>query len=163
MEFDYEYADDIYEGFVYMSPDTSILFKNNQKIEKMDYTISLGENPRYLIDLYCNTGRCGNIRWFMDGQKICQRELNSSKSKKGKLYFFSDEEMTAHSGEMYNLFDDVCYYDEKKELLCVGNPDFSGVAIEFLSGVVAVLDHNKLVAVFVKAKLLQKVISVKNK
>ena len=52
MKFCYKYSDDIYNGKIYMTNDTSILFYCNNKVkQKLDYTVSLGGNPRYLIDL----------------------------------------------------------------------------------------------------------------
>lgn len=155
MKFYYENTNEIYEGTVYMTEDTSILFESNSEIETgLDYTVSLGGNSRFLIDLSHNTGRCGKMRCFMDGQSVFLRKLNIPENNKGKLYFLSDEEMTAYSGEMYFPFKNMCYYDEKNSVICLGNPDLQGDTIEFLSNTFAVIGGDKLSAIFMKVKSL---------
>ena len=129
--------------------------------QKLDYTVSLGGNPRYLIDLSHDTGQCGNIRFFMHGEKVFLKKLNIPKNKKGKLYFQSDDEMTEYSGEMYMLFEDICYYDEENGILCFGNPDAQGEVIEFISNIFAVIKDDRLFAVFMKINSLLDKIAVR--
>lgn len=60
MKFYYKYTNNTYEGITYMTDDTSILSKKTKDLEmELDYTVSLGGNPRYLMDLSHKTGRCG--------------------------------------------------------------------------------------------------------
>lgn len=162
MKFYYKYSNDIYNGEIYMTNDTSILFSCNSKVrQKLDYTVSLGGNPRYLIDLSHDTGQCGNMRCFMDGQKIFLKKLDILKNKKGKLYFESDDVMTEYSGEMYMQFEDTCYYDEENSILCFGNPDAQGEVIEFLSNTFAVIKDDRLFAIFMKINSLSDKIAVR--
>lgn len=113
MKFLKKYVSQINKGKLVMFKDTSILFQNSEKAEELDYTVSLGNNSRYLLDLSHITGRCGNIRCFMGGKEVFKEDLTIPENKTGEIYFVSDKQMTAYSGDMYSSFKDDCYYDEK--------------------------------------------------
>lgn len=162
MKFYYKYTNNTYEGITYMTDDTSILSKKTKDLEmELDYTVSLGGNPRYLMDLSHKTGRCGQIRCFMDRQKVYREELKIPKYKKGELYFMTDEEMTEYSGSQYMLFEDKCYYDEKKNILCLGNPYLQGKTIEFISNIYATVKENRLIAIFLIVDSLQEKVTIR--
>lgn len=145
-----------------MENDTSILFEEiaEEKFE-LDYTISLGADPRVIMDLSCETGRCGPLRCFLGGVKIVEKALVLPESKTGELYFVDDEKMTKYSGSMYLPFEDSCYYDETKNILCFGNPDLQGIAIEFVSNTYAVIYEGKITSVFMIVSSLKDKIVVR--
>ena len=135
-----------------MENDTSVLFKySSDKEIFFDYTLSLGGNPRLLMDVSHENGKCGPMRLFMNGMKVIQKELKIPESKKGELYYTS-EEMIPYSGEMYMLFEDTCYYDEINNIVCIGNIYQEGKTIEFATDTYAVIYKNILIAVFMKIK-----------
>lgn len=109
-----DFNNNICEGIIYMEEDTSILFKNVKGVDfSLDYTISLGGNPRFLIDVSHETGKCGKLRFFMTGVDVIQKELKIPQSEKGELHFSTNEEMIQYSGTMYMKFKDDCFYDKK--------------------------------------------------
>lgn len=160
--FYYNFSNKIYEGTPYMTDDTSIIFKySNETDLLLDYTISLGGSSRYLMDLSHKTGRCGPLRCFMAGVKVIQEELKIPQSRRGELYFKSTKEMTQYSGTMYMTFKDTCYYDEKNNILCIGNLSQEGEIIEFVRNTYAVVNRNDLVAVFMKVDCLKENIAIR--
>lgn len=97
----------------------------------------------------------------MDRQKVYREELKIPKYKKGELYFMTDEEMTEYSGSQYMLFEDKCYYDEKKNILCLGNPYLQGKTIEFISNIYATVKENRLIAIFLIVDSLQEKVTIR--
>lgn len=162
--FYYKITNEICEGTPYMEEDASILFKYSKETDlSLDYTISLSGNPRYLMDVSCKTGICGPLRCFMAGAEIIPQNLKIPSSKRGHLYFKSKEEMTPYSGTMYTVFCDKCYYDEKKQILCLGSPECKGESVEFVEDTYAVIENYNLRAVFMKVKYLKKYIPIKKR
>lgn len=152
----------IYEGTVYMADDTSIIFKCAKGMDwSLDYTVSLGDSSRFLIDLSHKTGKCGPLRCFMNGVKVISKKLEIPKSKRGELYFADDDEMEQYDGTTYMLFEDTCYYDELNDILCIGNFNKGGETVEFVTNTYAVVNQNALVAVFMKVDQLRETIKIK--
>lgn len=162
MFFYYRLSERIYEGDYYITEDTSVLFNDKTKENNnFDYTISLGANSRILIDLSCETGRCGPLRCFLHGLKVMERELVFPKSMTGELYFVDDGEMTKYSGSMYLAFEDDCYYDKTRDIICFGKPYLEGITIEFTSGTYAVLNDGKITAIFMLIPSLKEKVAIK--
>lgn len=160
--FSYTFNNKIYEGYNCTLDDASIIFKYSNIVDlSLDYTISLGGNPRYLMDVSHKTGKCGPLRCFMAGVKIIQNELRLPQSRKGELYFISSEEMTQYSGTMYMPIIDKCYFDEKDNIFCIGNPSQEGETVEFVRNTYAVLNRGDLVAVFLKVDCLKENIVIR--
>lgn len=161
--FSYSFNNKIYEGNHYMTDDTSIIFKYSSETDLMlDYTISLGGNPKLLMDVFHKTGKCGPMRCFMAGITIIQKELKIPQSRKGELYFKPAEEMIIYSGTMYKTLKDTCYYDKKNNILCIGNPSQEEEAVEFAGNTYAVLKQNDLAAIFMKVDCSENIV-IKNK
>lgn len=149
--FYYNLDERIDKGYYIMELDTSIMFKYaSQCLEMLDYTISLGGNPRFLLDLYCENGKCGPLRSFMAGVDIKLQELELPPSKKGTLYYSSNEQMSQYSGEIYMMCHNNCCYDERKGILCIGDFEQLGECIEFVENTIAVVKGSELVAIYVK-------------
>lgn len=162
--FYYNYNNKIYNGSHYMTDDTSIIFKYSDEINLMlDYTISLGGNPRFLIDVFHKTGKCGPLRCFMAGIKVIQKELNIPQSKRGELYFKSNEKMVKYGGTIYRTFQNSCYYDKNNNTLCIGNPEQKGEIIEFAENTYASIYQNELTAIFIKVDCIEANIVKKKK
>ena len=160
--FCYNFNNKIYEGTPCMTNDTSIFFKYfNEEDLLLDYTISLGGNPRFLMDLCHKTGKCGPLRCFMAGVKVIQKELKIPQSRRGELYFKSAEEMIQYSGTMYMKFKDTCYYNAKDNILCIGNLSQEGETVEFVENTYAVVNQSDLVAVFMKVDCLKENVVIK--
>lgn len=160
MKFYYKLSQNIYEGTICIAEDTSVIFEELETDLDLGYTISLGGDWRYLMDLSHKTGRCGPLRCFLEGVDVYEEKLSIPKCKKGELYFVDDEEMTEYSGTMYFPFENKCYYDEKSNILCIGNPYSPGETIEFVSNTYAVINGNRLAAVFMIVNSLKEMVTV---
>ncbi len=151
--FYYNFNHGIDEGAYFMADDTSVIYKySNKKDLLLDYSISLGGNPRFLMDIFHKTGKCGPLRCFMAGTKVVQKDLRVPISRKGELYFKSTEEMSQYSGTMYMTLKNICYYDEKNSVLCFGDPSQKGECLEFVENTYAVINRDDLVAIFMKVE-----------
>lgn len=143
-----------------VSQDTSVYFEESDMEFQSGYTISLGGNWRYLIEVSYKTGRCEEFSCFLEGADVLEKGLRIPKHREGGLYFVDDEEMTRGSGTMYFPFENKCYYDVNSGILCVGNPYLEGEVIEFASNTFAAVFDNKLTAVFMYAPCLKEMIAV---
>lgn len=161
MRFYCDMNNNIYEGTAYMTDDTSIIFKYVKGVDwSLDYTVSLGDSSRFLIDLAHKTGKCGPMRCFMNSVKVISKELEIPKSKRGELYFVNDNEMERYGGTTYMPFEDTCYYDKINDVLCIGNPYREGETVEFAANTYAVVDHGDLAAIFIKVSHLKEHITI---
>ena len=161
--FFYNLNSKIYKGRSYVEDDTSLIFRYSKGIDLvLDYTISLGGNPRYLMDLSSKTGRCGPLRCFLAGTKVVQRGLEIPEAKKGALYFQTAEEVVQYSGTMYIEMEDIFYYDQRNNVVCIGNFELKGEVIEFVENTYALICENKLKAVFMRVKGMERNIVIKN-
>lgn len=152
----------MYEGTAYMTDDTSIIFKYAKGMDgSLDYTVSLGDSSRFLIDLSHKTGKCGPLRCFMNRVKVISKELEIPKSKRGELYFADDDKMVQYGGTTYMPFEDTCYYDECNDILCIGNFNKGGETVEFATNTYAVINQNDLVAVFMKIRQLRETVIIR--
>jgi len=160
MKFYYTLSKEIYEGTICVEEDTSVIFEELEKNQDFGYTISLGGNWRYLMDVSCRTGQCGAVSCFLEGADVLEEKLAIPGHKRGKVYFEDDEEMTKGSGTMYFPFENKCYYDKKKNILCIGNPYLQGETIEFVSNIYAVINGDRLIAIFMVLTSLKEVVTI---
>ena len=69
--FFYNLNSKIYKGRSYVEDDTSLIFRYSKGIDLvLDYTISLGGNPRYLMDLSSKTGRYKEDWKYLKPRKV---------------------------------------------------------------------------------------------
>lgn len=114
------------------------------------------------MDLSSKTGRCGPLRCFLAGTKVVQRGLEIPEAKKGALYFQTAEEVVQYSGTMYMEMEDIFYYDQRNNVVCIGNFELKGEVIEFVENTYALICENKLKAVFMRVKGMERNIVIKN-
>ena len=117
----YKLNDDICVGKTYIENDTSVLFDSEAlRTEELGFTLSLGDNLRFMIEVSYKTGRLFCMTCFLQGMKTKRIQVENIKSHRGQV-FLKDEDRTKYSGCIYKPYKEVCYYDEQKSIICYGD------------------------------------------
>ena len=58
--------------------------------------------------------------------------------------------------------EDIFYYDQRNNVVCIGNFELKGEVIEFVENTYALICENKLKAVFMRVKGMERKIVIKN-
>lgn len=147
MQFKYTIKENCNTGFFSIMKDCSLLYSTKGG----NFTISLGGDWRFELNVDSNTGKCINFQGTLTGN-IQEKNLKIPSYRKGDLFFCHEDELLIGSGCHYLCIDDHAYYDPIQKVLCVGNPSLNGVAIEFTDGTIAVICDNILVAIYLDLK-----------
>ena len=111
----YKLNDDICVGKTYIENDTSVLFDSEAlRTEELGFTLSLGDNLRFMIEVSYKTGRLFCMTCFLQGMKTKRIQVENIKSHRGQV-FLKDEDRTKYSGCIYKPYKEVCYYDEQEK------------------------------------------------
>ena len=77
----YKLNDDICVGKTYIENDTSVLFDSEAlRTEELGFTLSLGDNLRFMIEVSYKTGRLFCMTCFLQGMKIRWLTLQSQQA-----------------------------------------------------------------------------------
>ncbi len=141
------YIDDMNLSCFKLCVDSSLLY-NNYLDDFSIYNISLGGNWRFQLIVDSNTGRCVKFESYLNGMVIKKSSVSIAESERRKLYFLTDEKMQMGSGCYYVPFSNEVCYDETKKILCFGNRNAIGVAIEFAPKIIAVVNDGDLKCIY---------------
>ena len=125
----------------YLAKDKSLMY---QSIIDGDYSILLGGNWRFELIVDSSTGLCVKFQSLLDELKVLYKHLVLPESKARKVFVKSDEILYPGEGCHYYPFVNKAYWDERKNILCIGNPDAVGEAIEFASHIIMVVKKYQL-------------------
>lgn len=131
-------------GF-YLAGDKSLMY---QSTIDGDYSILLGGNWRFELIVDSFTGLCVKFQSFLDELKVLHKPLALPESKARRVFVKSDEMLCAGEGCHYQPFVNKAYWDERKNILCIGNPDVIGEAIEFTPHIIMVVKKYQLVCLY---------------
>ena len=93
----YKLNDDICVGKTYIENDTSVLFDSEAlRTEELGFTLSLGDNLRFMIEVSYKTGRLFCMTCFLQGMKTKRIQVENIKSHRGQV-FLKDEDRTKYS------------------------------------------------------------------
>lgn len=70
------------------------------------------------------------------------------KSKARRVFIKSDEMLYPGEGCHYHPFENKVFWDERKDILCIGNPDEGGEVIEFAPYITMVVKKHQLVCLY---------------
>ena len=129
----------------YLAKDKSLMY---QSIIDGDYSILLGGNWRFELIVDSSTGLCVKFQSLLDELKVLYKHLVLPESKARKVFVKSDEILYPGEGCHYYPFVNKAYWDERKNILCIGNPDAVGEAIEFASHIIMVVKKYQLVCLY---------------
>lgn len=151
MFFEYNIMQNDLHGDFSVKDDKSLLYS----IKGGDFSILLGDDWRFELNVDGNTGKCINIQGLLMGL-IEDTNLGTPKKITGNLFFFSDEKLISGTGCQYFPFESKVFYDPEKQILCIGKKDITGTAIEFADKIVAVIFNGDLKAIYLDLKGIPK-------
>lgn len=131
-------------GF-YLAEDKSLMY---QSTIDGDYSILLGGNWRFELIVDSFTGLCIKFQSFLDELKVLYKPLVLPESKARRVFVKSGEKLYPREGCHYHPFVNKAYWDEKKNILCIGNPNMVGEAIEFAPHIIMVVKRYQLVCLY---------------
>ena len=123
----------------YLAKDKSLMYTKSTG----DYSVYLGGNWRFELIVDSATGVCQKFQSFLGKLNPKNKPLILPQAKKSSLIFVSDE-LTPFDGCRYSPFDDKAFWDYENRILCIGNPDASGDAVEFTPKTIAVIRNERL-------------------
>ncbi len=131
-------------GF-YLTKDKSLMY---QSTANGDYSILLGGNWRFELIIDSSTGLCIKFQSFLDGLKVLHQPLVVPESKARRVFVRSDEMLFPGEGCHYHPFANKAYWDERRKILCIGNPDEVGDVIEFAPHIIMITKKHQLVCLY---------------
>lgn len=144
----YSYNDNKLDTF-YLTDDLSLLYRSHV-VNYNIYNISLGGNWRFQLMANCNTGQCLAVECYLDKlyKVVNYQSLIIPKFERRKLYFIANERMQQGSGCYYVPFCNEVFYDIKNKVLCLGDNNADGKAIEFMQNIIAIIDNGNLKCIY---------------
>lgn len=134
-------------GHFYLSSNTSLLY--SEQIEG-GFGVYLAGNWRFELKVDPETGRCLYVTGFMSKLTAKKRELAVPKAEARELIFKSASMESGAEGCYISRPVNSVYFDSEKKILCVGDPEASGRAIEFADRIAAIIEGGKLLAVYLE-------------
>ena len=152
----YKLNDDICVGKTYIENDTSVLFDSEAlRTEELGFTLSLGDNLRFMIEVSYKTGRLFCMTCFLQGMKTKRIQVENIKSHRGQV-FLKDEDRTKYSGCIYKP------YDEQKSIICYGDYYSEYCLIEIATDTYVGIRDNYIVVIILRILGIKEKIQVKN-
>ena len=128
-----------------LTKDRSLLYQSTMN---GDYSILLGGNWRFELIVDSSTGLCIKFQSFLDELKVLHRALVLPESKSRRVFIKSDEVMFPGEGCHYHPYSSDVYWDERNNILCIGNPEVLGEVIEFTPNIFLVVKNNQLYCLY---------------
>lgn len=147
MHFEYVVTDKCGSGFFTITKDPCLLYST----EVGGFSVLLGGDWRYELNVSSATGQCVGFLGTLVGN-IQEKSLEIPPHCKGDVFFYHDEELLPGVGCHYLPIANHAYYDPEQKILCVGDPDSAGTAIEFTENIVMIISDNVLPAVYLNLK-----------
>lgn len=147
MQFKYIITGKCIAGFFSIMADHSLLYST----QGGNFSVLLGGDWRFELNVDGNTGRCINFQGTMIGD-IQEKDMEIPSHHKGDVFLYRKDKFLIGSGCQYPFIEDHAYYDSIHKILCVGNPYSNGTAIEFADKTVAVICNNTLIAMYLDLK-----------
>ena len=129
----------------YLTEDRSLLY---QSTTNGDYSILLGGNWRFELIVDSSTGLCIKFQSFLDELKVSHRTIDLPESTPKKIFFTSNDVLSPGGGCHYFPFENKVYWDERKSILCIGNPNIEGEVVEFVPQTISVIRNGQIVCLY---------------
>ena len=143
------------ESAFYIADDTSLLYSGLDG----DYSVLLGGNWRFELVVDSQTGLCTHIQSFLENLEVTDADLTLPMAVSKDLYFADESSLEPGGGCHYHPFSNTAFWDKKKKVLCFGDPDCQGEAVEFTPKTIAVIKENQLKSIFLNLDGMKRQIS----
>ena len=128
----------------YLTKDSSLLYNGLQG----DFSVFLGGNWRFELIVDSKTGLCTHIQSFLKKLEVTVANLDLPDSVVKDLFFVSETPLESGCGCHYYPFVNMAFWDEKKKILCFGDPGIKGDAIEFTPKTIAIIKDTQLKSMY---------------
>ena len=128
-----------------LNHDTSL---EHTTAENGDFSVYLGGNWRFELSVDCATGRCVKLTGFMSKLTAKQKSLAVPKAEPSVLICRSDRLLSEHFGCYSADPTNSVFFDPERLILCLGDPEAAGTAVEFADRTVAVIDSGHMRCVY---------------
>ena len=128
----------------FLAKDSSLLYRGLQG----DFSVFLGGNWRFELIVDSHTGLCTHIQSYLKKMEVKARSLDLPDSIVRDLYFVSSNTLEHGGGCHYHPFLNMAFWDGMKKLLCFGDPNSKGEAIEFTPKTIAIIKDAQLKSMY---------------
>ncbi len=143
------------DGRYVLTSDTSLCFEGGENGKRGDFSVYLAGNWRFELSVNSTTGECREISGFMSKLTAKQAVLEVPEAEKRKLICKSDT-LRAQSVGCYCPYPaNSVLFDQRRRILCLGNPEGDGEAVEFADRTVAVLKEGRLACVYLRLDTIE--------
>lgn len=111
------------------------------------FGVYVAGNWRFELKVDPETGECFGFSGFMSKLTAKSAEISVPEAE-SKTLICKSEKLGEGSGCYCSCPNNSVLYDLKKKILCIGDPDAKGDAIEFLDSTVAVLANGRLCCIY---------------
>ncbi len=132
-------------NYFYLTKDKSLLYNT---ITSGDYSVLFGGNWRFELIVDSATGLCVKFQSFLDELKVSHRTIDLPESTPKKIFFTSNDVLSPGGGCHYFPFENKVYWDERKSILCIGNPNIEGEVVEFVPQTISVIRNGQIVCLY---------------
>ena len=129
----------------YLADDSSLLYNNGLQ---GDYSVLLGGNWRFELIVDSQTGLCIHMQSYLNKLEVTAASLDLPDSIVKDLYFVSENPLEKGCGCHYHPFINMAFWDEKKKILCYGDPYSKGEAVEFTPKTIAIIKDAQLKSMY---------------
>lgn len=138
-----------------LTEDSSLLYNGL----KGDFSVLLGGNWRFELIVDSQTGLCTHLQCFLKKLEVTAASLDLPDSIIKDLYFVGEKPLEPGCGCHYLPFNNMAFWDEKKKILCYGDPSSNGEAVEFTPKTIAIIKDAQLKCMFLDLDCIDREIS----
>ena len=139
----------------YLADDSSLLYNGLQG----NFSVLLGGNWRFELIVDSQTGLCTHMQSFLKKLEVTAANLDLPDSTKKDLYFVGEKPLEPGCGCHYHPFNNMAFWDEKKKILCYGDPCSKGEAVEFTPKTIAIINDTQLKSMYLVLDCIDREIS----
>lgn len=128
----------------YLSENTTLLHTSGQGC---DFRVYLGGNWRFDLEIDSRNGECLRLGGFMSKLTAKRAVLEVPDAEAKKLVCRSEKMVPGRACYSDSPTNSVLF-DPREKILCIGDPEISGEAVEFSDRTVAVVKDGRLACVY---------------
>lgn len=133
------------DGHFDLTDNTSLIYSGSQEA---DFGVYLARNWRFEMKVDTDTGECVGLTGFMSKLTAKKSSLVLPAAEPKKLLCKSARLDSGAAGCYSESPANSVHFDPEKKILCLGDPEGAGEAVEFADRIIAVVNAGNLVCVY---------------
>lgn len=126
-------------------------FGYEKLLERFDFQVSLDEMSSIILNFNKTEYKCTSCEGYILPNKLIKKSINIEHYKQGALFVcINEEEKLFEFGMEYKMNNNSIYYDEKKNILAIGDIAKDIDLYEFGYGQYVKIDDDKIIAVYIE-------------